>query len=228
MKNFPEQPFDMGDPHGFTCPHDSIKEYKDLKLIEGGGHTHPGRSHTGPNLDAEWDFFQKVLDNVDSGRRKPVMLEIGCLWGLWSMSFKQRFPKGKNILVEPEPLRLGCGLKNFELNGMECIYFHGHCGAATPSKAGGFSEAGEHISIDSIISKTRVSNIDVIHMDAQGAEFGIVPEIKDSIDKGFFKNLVIFTHADRGNLLKILNESPAVEVVETGTHEDAYIYAKAK
>ena len=226
MKKFPQQPFDLGDPWGTECPHAGVKVFNDLKLIDGGGHTHPGGSHV-ESCNSEWEFFQRVLDNVDSGRRKPVMLEIGCLWALWSMAFKQRFPKGKNILVEPGKLQLACGLKNFELNDMDCIYFHGHCGADTPSKSGGFSDAGESISIASIIKKTRVPAIDVLHMDAQGAEHGIIPEIRELIDEGFFKNLVIFVHGS-SEIGDILKASPAVEIAETGKHGDSFYYAKVK
>ena len=219
MKKFPKDKFTE------NCSYESVIEFNDLHLIKGGGHTHPGSSHV-EGVGGEWGFFQKVLNNVDS--EEPVMLEIGCLWALWSMAFKQRFPNGESIVVEPGNLQLACGLKNFELNEMDCTYYHGHCGGDTPNPFGGFNNSGDHISIHDIKKETNTKQFDILHMDSQGAEFAIIPEIRDLIDEGVFKNLVIFTHGDPAPVLSILNSSPAVEVVELGQYDDPYVYARAK
>lgn len=119
-----------------------------------GVNTHPG-SGTLEQHAGEIELFNGVLDHVDDPR--PVMIELGSFWAIWSLMFRMRFPQGRNLLVELGRRQLYVGLKNFQLNGYSCDWIHGgfHLGAsgtfANRAMDLEYAHGGEGVDIDGMI-----------------------------------------------------------------------------
>lgn len=99
-----------------------MEEINGLKILS-GVNTHPG-SGSISNHTSEIEIFSNILNNIDN-RNNPIMIEIGSFWAVWSLFFRQKFPNGKNILVELGKRQLYIGVKNFLNNNFDCEYYHG-------------------------------------------------------------------------------------------------------
>jgi hypothetical protein len=69
--------------------------------------------------------FSRVLDRITPGEG---MVELGAYWGFYSAWFKSRHPENRAFLIEPEPLHLEAGRRNFELNALDGEFVRGHVG----------------------------------------------------------------------------------------------------
>ena len=99
-----------------------MEEVNGLKILS-GVNTHPG-SGSISNHTSEIEIFSNILNNIDN-KNNPIMMEIGSFWAVWSLFFRQKFPNGKNILVELGKRQLYVGVRNFLNNNFDCEYYHG-------------------------------------------------------------------------------------------------------
>ena len=99
-----------------------MEEINGLKILS-GVNTHPG-SGSISNHTSEIEIFSNILNNIDN-KNNPIMIEIGSFWAVWSLFFRQKFPNGKNILVELGKRPLYVGVRNFLNNDFDCEYYHG-------------------------------------------------------------------------------------------------------
>ncbi len=99
-----------------------MEEINGLKILS-GVNTHPG-SGSISNHTSEIEIFSNILNNIDN-KNNPIMMEIGSFWAVWSLFFRQKFPNGKNILVELGKRQLYVGVRNFLNNNFDCEYYHG-------------------------------------------------------------------------------------------------------
>ena len=139
-----------------------------MKLLD----IYPG---DGKPTEREKQIFNDVLDRVNSAH--PVMMELGCYNAFWSLTFRERFKHGWNILNDINGEHLDVGIENFEMNGYrndkDFIAFFGPA-----------------LDYTIILDNQRV---DILHMDMQGAEW----EFLHMADLSNVKNIVIATHSDR-------------------------------
>ncbi len=217
-------------------------EFNGIKLVT-GNHTHPG---SGPIEDNEYEYilFLKVLSRVKS--EKPVMIEVGCFWAVWSLAFRYKFPTGKNILIELGKRQLTIGLTNFELNNFDSINYHG---GFFLEKSGTFNNkvadleydkledesdmVGPELDFLEIYEEQKLDVIDLIHMDIQGSELLLVEKLKDLLSKRKILNLVIATHSQsiHSRILEILTENGFDILINNNLGAmgaDGHIYANLK
>lgn len=195
----------------------SIGEFNGLKILT-GINTHPG---SGPieSHKHEIELFKLILDNVDN-KNNPVMIEVGCYWAVWSLLFKQRYPSGKNILIELGKRGLLVGEKNFEMNGFDYISYHGgmfleSSGTFKNGSADLEYDKSENIDLvkfipsindDGVIGQEldflkiykdeKLDIVDVLHMDIQGSELNLVESISNLISDKKIISFVIATHSE--------------------------------
>ena len=74
--------------------------------------------------EGEYQSFLRILDLVEN-KENPTMIELGSWWAFWSLVFRQKFPNGRNILVEYSKRNLQIGLDNFQLNDYDVEGVHG-------------------------------------------------------------------------------------------------------
>ena len=85
-------------------------DFNGLKILS-GLNTHPGSGDI-YNHSQEIEIFSKILNNIDN-KNNPIMIEIGSFWSVWSLFFRQKYPSGKNILIELGKRQLYVGVRNF-------------------------------------------------------------------------------------------------------------------
>jgi hypothetical protein len=96
--------------------------FNGLKILS-GINTHPGSGNIYQHSQ-EIAIFNKILNNIYN-INNPVMIEIGSFWAVWSLLFRQKFPSGKNILIELGKRQLYVGVRNFLNNNFDVEYYHG-------------------------------------------------------------------------------------------------------
>lgn len=182
-----------------------FENFHGIKLVS-GPHTHPG-SGPAKNHEFEWLQFSKVLDLLAGGDRKPVMLEVGAFWGLWSLAFRQRYPQGQNILVEYGSHQLNVGKTNFRLNGYDAEFIHGGVFLNSSGTAHRADQdvrylkdkteglPGSELDLDIFFSGRY--RIDLIHADIQGSEKDFINYLLagNLLEKINNQILVVCTHS---------------------------------
>ena len=110
---------------------------------------------------------------------------------MWSLLFRQRFPRGINITVELQKPLYEWGKDNFKLNGYDCSSHWGGICIEPRHRS-----LGPELDLKQILKKDGIGSIDLLHMDIQGSEDGVVFDLKeDYLDAGRIKNLIIATHS---------------------------------
>jgi hypothetical protein len=145
------------------------------------------------------------------------MIEVGCFWALWSLFFRKRFPKGKNILIELGKRQLDVGETNFRLNKYD---FSSYWGGLFLDQSGTYhnkssdieysKEDGEYwndeisgevcgpeLDFAQIYSRENLDVIDLFHMDIQASELSLCTQIQEMglLHRDRIRNLIIATHS---------------------------------
>ena len=201
-------------------------EYRGLKMLSGPG-THPGSgSLNSPGTDNEARLFLQAIEYLNN-KENPSMVEVGCHWALWSLLFRNMYPKGSNTIVELSKHALSLAENNFKLNDFS---FSSHWGGFFLEESGTYknkendidfdrslepdsyvirdlegSAVGKELDFDTVIE---YDFIDMMHLDIQGSE---VPLLKNLSENGRLENIdmmVIATHSTQADELvdKIVND----------------------
>lgn len=196
----------------------NIIEYKGIKLMD-AINTRPHSDSVVTDHDSEYNLFQEVLEKVKN-KENPVMVEIGCWWAFWSLCFRKKFPKGKNILVELGKRQLSIGLNNFKLNEFSETHYWGgfflNESTSFVKKQDNYdfpelpneyydtellgSSTGPQIDFIDIYSLEKLSKIDLLHMDIQGSEMPLFLDLKKNypfILENVIDNIVVATHSSQ-------------------------------
>ena len=231
-----------------------IIDFDGLRIIT-GPNTHPGSGDVFNHAE-EIRLFEEILLDIDNCEN-PVMMEVGCYWALWSLLFRKKFTKGKNILVELGKRQLSVGKYNFYLNDYDCSAYHGgFCideSATLHNKDSDIEypveenedlkkfipEAGEtkglvgpNLDFLDIWNKEGIDTIDLLHMDVQGSELAIIASIVSLLQEKKIKNLIVATHSlpIHMTILQLLSLTHDVKNHVPNSHlgGDGHIYAKVK
>jgi hypothetical protein len=186
------------------------EEFHGIKLLSGPD-THPG---SGPPAahEKEYKRFLEAINELNPEKQSPVMLELGAYWGLWSLVFRQRFPKGSNILIEYGSHQLAVGVRNFQLNDYDADFIHGgifleESGTASRAsddiefaKGGILGRQGPELDLLSLFNDRQ--NLDLIHADIQGSELKFIEFFIDHNFHNILSNkmLIIATHSAKNHL----------------------------
>ena len=129
----------------------------------------------GPPTQREKDIFNTVLDRVKVKGRMPHMIELGCYNAYWSLQFMEHF-NGWVILNDIDESHLNVGVENFKANGY----------------LDGYDYRVWHGDALEICNQIGVANVDILHMDIQGAEAEVLS--KTVLSK--VHNIVVATHSE--------------------------------
>lgn len=104
-----------------------------VKIIEdcyyGNWITEVIRRLNGCHEPQEEAVFHRILEKMQQDTSNPVVLELGAYWAYYSLWILQQIPEAKSYLVEPDPLNLAAGKKNFQLNGRKGNFLQAAIGA---------------------------------------------------------------------------------------------------
>ena len=154
----------------------------------------------GAHEPQEEKVFNEALKLIEPG---ATMIELGSWWCYYSLWFLKTVKDGKAICCEPDPENIKLGKTNMRLNGY-----------ATPKdmvflQAAAGSEDGETIefltekrklvkvpirSVDSLLEEMKVDEVEILHMDIQGAELDALKGARKSIRSGKIRFIFVSTH----------------------------------
>ena len=133
-------------------------------------------------------------------RPGSLMVELGCSWAYYSNWFLGAVPQSKVVCIEPDEKRMRVGQQNIKLNHREAVFHLAAAGgqfqaeqvfvresdgASVTVPVWDFGKLQEEIGSDSI---------ELLHMDAQGAELPFLQSIARTQYRGRLRFVVISTH----------------------------------
>jgi FkbM family methyltransferase len=141
--------------------------------------------------------FHHILKHV---RPKTRMVEIGAFWAYYSNWYLGAVSGSEAILVEPDENHLACGKVNLELNGRSAMLVNACIGSChIPSVA--MSRESDHQvvnipshNMESLLKVIGERPIELLHIDAQGAELPFLSSARDAVERGLVRFLVVSTH----------------------------------
>lgn len=152
------------------------------------------RGHHEPQ---EERLFHALLQYV---RPASLMVELGCFWAYYSNWFVGAVPQGRALCIEPDEIRLGVGMQNFKLNNREATFAVAAAGGQFEQASSFIRESdGKNVKIPfwdfgKVLEQVGGDNIELLHMDAQGAELPFLKSIESTDFRGRVRFVVISTH----------------------------------
>jgi FkbM family methyltransferase len=145
--------------------------------------------------------FAEILDTLQGDTAAPVMIELGAYWAYYSLWFASQIPAGTVVLVEPDPVNLAVGIRNFALNGLTAR-------AAVPAAVGPVHDSSIEIACESdgvvrpirgvtlegLMAEQDLARVDLVLCDVQGAEVDMLAGAERVIRDGRTRFMVISTH----------------------------------
>ena len=171
-----------------------------IKVSLGGYHGHwmqeiisNLRGHHEPQ---EEKVFHEILKYVPE---KGVMIELGSFWAYYSMWFQWRVRNSTNYMVEPIREKLEVGKRNFALNNMKGHFIHASIGDSCIKNNrfidwDGSQTIVNQISVDEIFSAKKISHVNILHSDIQGAEFDMLVGADQALASNKIDYIFISTH----------------------------------
>lgn len=174
-----------------------------LRVLAGGYHgdwmAHIIRSLRGHHEPQEEWVFHNLLRYV---RHNSLIVELGSYWAYYSLWFLSEIPGSRALCVEPDPTHMAVGVKNATLNGMSdrIEFFDGWIGAdAAPSMTQRCETTEELRALECfdfprLLELAGHQNIEVLHLDIQGAETAFLSSLIDFTSSGKVRFVVVSTH----------------------------------
>jgi FkbM family methyltransferase len=174
-----------------------------LRVVAGGYHGYWMaeiiRGLRGHHEPQEELIFHHLLRHV---RHRSLMVELGSFWAYYSMWYLHAVPFSRALCVEPDPYNMSVGKINASLNGLtDRIEFKDACvGGAALDFHEFFCETIRKtrslpcLDMDAIVSATRGEYIELLHVDSQGAELGLLQSMGNAATQRRLRFLVVSTH----------------------------------
>jgi hypothetical protein len=140
--------------------------------------------------------FQQMLEAISSEKNKaPIMLELGSYWAHYSMWLKLKMPKSKCFMVEPDPIRIKSGKKNFADNFFEGTFINQFV-------------SEDFFKVDKFMIDYDFKTLDILHSDIQGYEEEMLLGSSASLLENKIKYIFISTHSEElhNKCIKILSK----------------------
>jgi hypothetical protein len=133
--------------------------------------------------------FQEVLACLP---RDAVMIELGAYWGFYSLWFASVIQNPTCYLIEPDPRNIESGKQNFKLNGKKGAFFKAAVGDLSTTQL----RMGKLITLDAFCKKHRLSRLNILHADIQGAELAMLKGASSLLSEHKIDFLFISTHSN--------------------------------
>ncbi len=133
---------------------------------------------------------------------KSTMIELGSYWSYYSIWFNKAVPQARNICCEPDPKNLALGKRNAAINNAQNMTFIKSAAGSEDGKPIVFmTQEGEPEpvnvpirSVDGIIREHHLKQVDIVHMDVQGAELDALHGCEQAVKQGRIRFMMISTH----------------------------------
>jgi FkbM family methyltransferase len=173
--------------------------------------------------------FARVLARLTAeGVQRPTAIELGSFWAYYSLWFLHEFPDGRVVAMEPDPLNLDVGRRNFELNGRNGTFLQGVIGprpgdlTTFTSETDGRVHPVQQYDLAGLMAAGEFDRVDLLLCDIQGGEQFFFHQAMDLLRSGAVRFAVVSTHhhtisgdpLTHQKLLQLFQEMGAHVIVE--------------
>ena len=141
--------------------------------------------------------FHHILTRLGEG---SLMVELGAFWAYYTNWFLGSVPHSRAICIEPDENNLSVGQSNLDLNNRKAEFHLGAVGGLEIATIPFHRESDQcEVQIpccnwESIARLTKYSRVDVLHLDAQGAELSFLSSLPESDCAKHLRFVVVSTH----------------------------------
>jgi len=142
-------------------------------------------------------IFHHILRHVRPG---TLMVELGAFWAYYSNWYLGAVPGSTAVCVEPDENNLECGRHNLTLNGREALLINACIGERYLSSFTIRRESDQKTvnvpchNMESLLEVLDGQPIELLHIDAQGAELPFLSTASSAIERGLVRFLLVSTH----------------------------------
>jgi FkbM family methyltransferase len=142
-------------------------------------------------------IFHHILRHVRPG---TLMVELGAFWAYYSNWYLGAVPGSTAVCVEPDKNNLECGRRNLTLNGREALLINACIGAeylpafTIPRESDQKTVDVPCHNLESLLEVLAGQPIELLHIDAQGAELPFLSSASGAIERGLVRFLIVSTH----------------------------------
>ncbi len=171
----------------------------------------------------EEKVFHELLKLLPAG---ATMIELGAYWAYYSIWFNKTVKNAVNYCCEPDPKNIALGKRNAAVNKTKNMNFvegaagkdHNKVISFKPQE-GDFPPVKVPIkSVDGLVEENSIQQIDILHMDIQGAELVALEGAVEAIKNGKVRFLMISTHHYLMSEDSLMHEKCLARIKELGGH----------
>ena len=152
------------------------------------------RGHHEPQEELVFHHILKLA------RPGSLIMECGSFWAYYTNWFLGFVPDSCAVCVEPDENHLECGRRNLELNGRTATFINACIGGQhIPSIVMRRESDGQEVemtcqNMNSLLGLTGDKPVEVLHIDAQGAELSFLRSAREAAARGHLRFIVVSTH----------------------------------
>jgi FkbM family methyltransferase len=152
------------------------------------------RGHHEPQEELVFHHILKLA------RPGSLIMECGSFWAYYTNWFLGFVPDSCAVCVEPDENHLECGRRNLELNGRTATFINACIGGQhIPSILMRRESDGQEVemtcqNMNSLLGLTGDKPVEVLHIDAQGAELSFLRSAREAAARGHLRFIVVSTH----------------------------------
>ena len=174
-----------------------------VRVIAGGYYgdwmSHVIRGLQGHHEPQEELLFHHLMRYV---RNNSVMAELGAFWSYYTQWFLREIPGSRALCVEPDPQNLMIGERNAAVNGHteRARYVQAWIGGKHQIRHEACAESdGQALELpmfdmQAVFDECACEVIELLHMDAQGAELPFLQSMQSIVKRGGVRFLMVSTH----------------------------------
>lgn len=174
-----------------------------LVVVEGGYHgawmTNIIAALKGHHEPQEELAFHALLSHCRPG---SLFVELGAFWAYYSLWYLKAVSGSRAVCIEPDPHNLEVGRRNAALNGLanRVHFVQGWVGELASSSHEAITESTaqpvklECYNMAAIAGLVQNQDIEILHIDTQGAELGFLRSMTDATARRKVRFVVVSTH----------------------------------
>jgi FkbM family methyltransferase len=172
--------------------------------VQAGGYYGDWMSHIIRGLEGHHEpqeelIFYHLLRYV---RNSSLIVELGCFWAYYSLWYLSEVPNSTAIGIEPDSEHLIIGQCNAKLNNLSnrIQFINAWIGGQELENYSAPTEnSSEPITLpmlngDSILGISRGKEVELLHLDTQGAELHFIKSLMAATDKKLVRFVMVSTH----------------------------------
>jgi len=142
-------------------------------------------------------LFHNLLAHCRPGSR---MMEVGAFWAYYTCWFMRAVSGASVICMEPDSSNVECGRANLRLNSFEAKWIRGFAGRRYIPSASFQQESNQQLveipchNFSSLLQEAGVGPVELLHIDAQGAELPFLESLGDDDLSRQVRFVVVSTH----------------------------------